>query len=112
MFNYKYKNTSGEFAPYVLETENGRIINPTAEMYEAAGYYPYTPPQLTEEELLKIERDNAIKSLEDEIAKCDWKIIKTAEYRLVGLPDPYDTMALHQERQALRDQINEFEEQE
>ena len=108
--NYNYKNEDGEYAPYVLPLQDGRkVINPTAAMYAEAGYYPYTPPQPTEEELAKQSRKAEISDLRDRFAENEWKIIKTCEYRLVGKPDPYDTEALHEERQALRDRINELE---
>ena len=39
----------------------------------------------------------------------DYKIIKCSEASLVGEEMPYDITALHAERQALRDKINELE---
>ena len=108
-YNYNYKNAQGEFAPYVLNTENGKVINPTPAMYEAAGYLPYTPPQPTEAEVAEQERQASIESLKMQLAESDYKVIKVAECLACGLDAPYDVAALHQERQALRDQINALE---
>lgn len=108
-YNYNYKNAQGEFAPYVLNTENGKVINPTPAMYEAAGYLPYTPPTPTDEEIAEMERQATIESLKMQLLESDYKVIKVAECLACGLDAPYDVAALHQERQALRDQINALE---
>lgn len=50
-----------------------------------------------------------IDMLKRKISDTDYKIIKCHEYTLVGKPLPYDIEALHAERQALRDKINELE---
>lgn len=41
----------------------------------------------------------------------DWKIAKNQEYIQVGLEPPYDIQELHQKRQAVRDRINELEQE-
>ena len=67
---------------------------------------------------VEIESPNTyeyIESMEDlqkELDSTDYKIIKATEYELVGLASPYDMQALHIERQALRDKINELKEKE
>lgn len=53
-----------------------------------------------------------IKKLETELASSDYKIIKSYEQSLVGVECEYDILALHAERQAIRDQINELQVQE
>lgn len=50
-----------------------------------------------------------INALKAEIAASDYQIIKCYEYALNGLPAPYDVAALHEERQAKRDRINDLE---
>lgn len=50
-----------------------------------------------------------IDELKKKITATDYKVIKCHEYALVGKPLPYDIEALHAERQALRDRINELE---
>ncbi len=41
----------------------------------------------------------------------DWKIAKHMEYTLLGMDSPYDIEALHAERQAIRDRINDLQEE-
>lgn len=51
-----------------------------------------------------------IKALEAQLTETDYKVIKCYEYSLVGLELPYDIQALHEEREAIREQIRELEE--
>ena len=55
-------------------------------------------PQKTEVDLLK-----------EQIAQTDYKVIKCSECSLAGIELPYDIKVLNEERQALRDRINELE---
>lgn len=89
-----------------------RYISPSEAILLANGYTKVEPQEPTEEEVAAMQREQRIEELRGLISACDWKITKTAEYRLVGLPDPYDTAALHAERQAYRDEINEIEKEE
>ena len=41
----------------------------------------------------------------------DWKIAKCMEYQSMGLELPYDLNALHEARQAVRDEINLIQEE-
>lgn len=50
-----------------------------------------------------------IADLKRQLSATDYKVIKAYEYSLVGLEAPYDIVALHNERQALRDAINKLE---
>ena len=50
-----------------------------------------------------------IKRLKSELQESDYKVIKCAEAMAVGAEMPYDVAILHNERQALRDKINELE---
>lgn len=52
-----------------------------------------------------------IESLKSELQESDYKVIKCAEALTIGAVMPYDVAALHKERQALRDKINELEQQ-
>jgi hypothetical protein len=63
----------------------------------------------TIEEARTFIEGNNIEILKAELAETDYKIIKSYEYQLVGLPLPYDIEALHSERQAIRDRINQLE---
>ena len=50
-----------------------------------------------------------IERLKLELQESDYKVIKCAEAMAVGAEMPYDVASLHNERQALRDKINELE---
>lgn len=50
-----------------------------------------------------------IKSLKFQLTSTDYQIIKCYEYSLVGMELPYDVETLHEEREALREQIRELE---
>ena len=50
-----------------------------------------------------------IESLKSELQESDYKVIKCVEAMAVGAEMPYNMTALHNERQALRDKINELE---
>lgn len=52
-----------------------------------------------------------VECLKSELQESDYKVIKCAEAMAVGAEMPYDMTALHKERQALRDKINELEKQ-
>lgn len=54
---------------------------------------------------LNRDRQKLIESLQ----ASDYKIIKATEYEALGLDCEYDLNALHQERQSIRDQINQLE---
>jgi len=64
-------------------------------------------PEPTEEEIKK----HRIAELKAELDTMDYKIIKCIEYQLAGLDLPYDIAELHAQRQAIRNEINELEEQ-
>ena len=65
-------------------------------------------PQPTAEEL-RYRRYMEIERMKSELQESDYKVIKCAEAMAVGAEMPYDMTALHKERQALRDKINELE---
>lgn len=56
-----------------------------------------------------VSASEQIAQLKEELSSTDYKIIKCSEASLVGEELPYDVQALHAERQALRDKINELE---
>ena len=65
-------------------------------------------PQPTAEEL-RDRRYMEIERLKSELQESDYKVIKCAEAMTIGEEMPYDVASLHNERQALRDKINELE---
>ena len=50
-----------------------------------------------------------IELLKSELQESDYKVIKCAEAMCINAELPYNMTALHKERQALRDKINELE---
>ena len=67
-------------------------------------------PQPTADDL-RYRRYMEIERLKSELQESDYKVIKCAEALTIGAEMPYDVESLHKERQALRDKINELEEQ-
>lgn len=67
------------------------------------GQYIYSPTEV------EIPITQQIAELKAELSSTDYKIIKCSEAQLVGEELPYDIVALHAKRQALRDKINELE---
>ena len=62
-----------------------------------------TAEELRDRRYMEIER------LKSELQESDYKVIKCAEAMAIGAEMPYNMTALHKERQALRDKINELE---
>ena len=56
-----------------------------------------------------IPKSEEIERLKSELQDSDYKVIKCAEALTIGAEMPYDVASLHNERQALRDKINELE---
>lgn len=82
-----------------------------ARQYKERGEYVVVEmdcPQPTAEELMD-RRYMEIERLKSELQESDYKVIKCAEAMTVGADMPYDVASLHEERQALRDKINELE---
>lgn len=94
------------------------------KVYENGKYRDMTPEEVAEHnkrvaEYTKTAREQEIEGMKQDLASSDYKITKSMEYFLVGLLQyqgqvsdlikelPYDIVALHEERQAKRDEINE-----
>lgn len=91
---------------------DGRVIlNPTKEQLQEAGWTEVVPPTPTAEEIAQQQREQRIWALKDQLAQGDYKIIKCAEAQLTNEPMPYNVEELVAERNAMRDEINELEEQ-
>lgn len=84
---------------------DARFIKPTPpegwEYDENTGTF-YNPTTLIMQE---------IEDLKQQLASTDYQIIKCSECSMLGQPLPYDLTALHQQRQEIRNQINELEAQ-
>ena len=82
-----------------------------ARQYNERGEYVVVEmdyPQPTAEEL-RYRRYMDIERLKSELQESDYKVIKCAEAICLNAELPYNMTALHKERQALRDKINELE---
>ena len=92
-----------------IEVDGRVILNPTEQMLADAGWQKVEPTLPSEEELAAIAKAAEVENLKVQLAESDYKVIKIAECAACGLPMPYDAEALHSERQAIRDRINELE---
>ena len=84
-----------------------------ARQYNERGEYVVIEvdcPQPTADDL-RYRRYMEIERLKSELQESAYKVIKCAEALTIGAEMPYDVESLHKERQALRDKINELEEQ-
>lgn len=86
----------------VVVKDGKQIINPSEATLMADGWEAYEPVILPAEDSVP-EDDRAM----SELGSGDYKIIKCMEAFLCGEPLPYDIVALHAERQTLRDIINQ-----
>lgn len=55
---------------------------------------------------ITMDKLNRIERLKDELYAGDYKVVKNAELLAKGLSAEYDVDALHEERQAIRNEIN------
>lgn len=92
-----------------IELDGRVILNPTEQMLADAGWTLVEPTQPSDEELAAIAKAAEVEELKMQLAESDYKVIKIAECVACNLPLPYDAEALHSERQAIRDRINELE---
>lgn len=117
--NADYPLDNGEYETYTMLYRQGEgwfeLSNDGSVYTEVA---LVQPKELTEEQKAELAKQqqiadisSQISNLKAQISNTDYQIIKTYEYSLVGLEPEYDITALHQERQHLRDQINELEQQ-
>ena len=85
------------------------ILNPTAEQLAEQGWVEVQPYQPTAEEIARQEREAEIWELKEQLQEGDYKIIKCYEAQLMGEQMPYDYASLIEDRNAMRDRINELE---
>lgn len=104
-----YTNGQTTISGKKIEVDGRVILNPTEQMLADAGWTKVEPTQPSEEELARMERLAEVEELKMQLAESDYKVIKIAECVACGLQMPYDAEALHSERQAIRDRINELE---
>ena len=83
--------------------EENYIVVPVP--YDAGDHIAYTYEKRFDRRRIRDE----IEGLKTALTNSDYKITKCYEASLLGQELPYDVAALHTERQALRDKINELE---
>ena len=86
-----------------LQTDEGYIIRVIP--YDAGGCISFRYEKVEDKNKTKRE----IEKLKSSIESSDYKIIKCYEASLIGESMPYDISSLHQERQIIRNRINELE---
>lgn len=98
----------------VIKADGYQIINPTEEILLENGWEEYVAPESepTEADMAEMaarQKQDEIDRLKERLAESDYKVIKCMEASLCGDMLPYDIQSLHDERNALRRQINELE---
>lgn len=71
-------------------------------------YGQYNGEFLLKEDI-PFDKEGRIAELKAQLDSTDYKIIKCSECSLAGEELPYDIIALHTERQAIRNEINQLE---
>lgn len=96
------------------EIPEGYILSNDESTYIEPQPIPEAEPsaeELAEQEkqVQILEKQNQIDALKEQLGASDYKIIKGYEYFLANKVCEYDFIALHEERQEIRDRINEKE---
>lgn len=77
-------------------------INGEYRTIDVEDYQP-TAEELRQAKLAEIEQ------LKAQLSESDYKVVKLAECLAIGSEMPYNAQELHQQRQAIRDRINQLE---
>ena len=102
--NWDYSN----YTTIYRKIDGGAQFSDDGRVYESVS----EPEELTEQEQQQTSMEQLmaeIETLKNELSATDYQIIKCSECALVGEEIPYDIGALHTERQATRDAINQKE---
>lgn len=59
--------------------------------------------------IAELTPEQEIQKLKEQLEQSDYMIVKCYEYQLIGKELPYNLEALHRDRQAMRDKINQLE---
>lgn len=94
---------------------NRRIVREDAKPIDNVTKFAWTNEDFEEVQMYIPNRVKSAKEqineLKAQLSATDYKIIKCSECQLVGKEMPYDVATLHEERQAIRDQINQLEQE-
>lgn len=103
-----YDLTAGRLIPMTVVKRDAEPIDNVkkfvwleSELEEVQMYIPYPVKTAAEQ----------IRELKTQLSATDYKVIKCGECQLLGQEMPYDVVALHAERQAIRDRINRLEQE-
>ncbi len=98
------------------EIPEGYILSNDESVYREPQPIPIEEPSAEElaeqkKQAQILEKENEIDVLKKQLSSSDYKFSKMYEYSLIGKSTEYNADALHMERQALRDRINELQEE-
>lgn len=102
----EYDLTVGNLIPAVAVKEDAEPIDNVTkfawhdEDYEDVQMYIPYPVKTTEQKIAELKA---------QLSATDYKVIKCSECQLLGVEMPYNIIELHNERQAVRDEINRLE---
>lgn len=99
------KNGKISDGSYVFTSDGKHIINPTHDMMIKDGWQ--VCQDISESNISRKHKE--IEILKKELASTDYKITKIAEAISIGAELPYDAQEIHEERQKIRDRINQLE---
>ena len=113
----KEKPRVDENAPVEYEYFTEEILTPvimgwSEDNEEIAKKEAYNGEYTIEDDGVEPTPAERIAELKKQLSATDYKVIKCAECQLLGQEMPYDVVALHAERQAIRDEINKLEQEE
>lgn len=114
----KYKFLSGEVNHGTEEYPNieqiflNKTVGWNEANEEAAKREAYNGEYAIEDDGVEMTSAERIVELKAKLSATDYKVIKCAECQLLGEELPYDVAALHAQRQAIRDEINQLEQEE
>ena len=110
----KEKTRANEDEPIEYECVTEEILTPVTLGWneineEIAKKEAYNGEYTIEDDGVEKSKDEQIEELKKQLSATDYKVIKCAECQLLGEEMPYDVAELHQQRQAIRDEINTLE---
>jgi len=105
----EYDLTKGRLIPR-------KVVRADAPPIDNEEKFVWTDDDLEEVQVYVPNREKTaaekIRELKAQLSATDYKVIKCSECQLLGQEMPYDVAALHTERQAIRDRINQLEQEE
>ncbi|MBR5796173.1 MAG: hypothetical protein IKY26_08500 [Erysipelotrichaceae bacterium] len=102
---FKKDNLIKSINKIVIIKDDMQIFNPTEEMVLEDGWLEVEPIDTVEADA----NAQHIANLKQALSRGDYKVIKCMEAILCGEELPYDINVLHGEREAIRKEINDFE---